>query len=396
MTADKDVFTFAEFDGLRNTVSPEEMPATDLVAAVNVDITDSKRVRRRKGIGAPVVSGACHSFWSNGAVAFVVSGTSLLQVMPDFTTRVLRTGLAVDAPMSYAVVGERVFFSNGYENGVVEDGVARPWGLDVPDLPVVSAIPGSLRAGRYQYVLVFKDTYGQGSGATRAGVVTLTEPAGLSFTSFGTVPAEAAAIELYLSQPDGELLYLAATIHPAATIALVTAPIDSVVPLETQFLSPPPPGQHIAYLYGRMYVAEGSRVYYSEPYAPELFDLRKQYPTEAKVTMLAPVSGGVFIGTETEIGWVSGADPEKTEFTTKASHGVIPGTLAYGATDDFSQEAGGRAAYFATDGGIMRGLPGGQLENLTRARYEYPTAARGAGVVRTTGGIAQYLAVLQG
>lgn len=396
MVSDKDVFPFSEFAGLRNTVDPAEMDPTDLVEARNVDVTDSKRIRRRKGFGSAVVSGACHSFWSNGAQAFVVRGVELLQVMPNFSTKVLRGGLTAAAPMAFTAVGERVFFSNGHENGVIEDGVARGWGITHPPLPAVAKIAGSLRAGKYQYALTHSDAYGQESGTGMSGVIELAEPAGLAFTLPGSAPSGVAAVNLYLSQPDGELMYRADAMHPAATLATVSAPIDGVAPLTTQFLSPPPPGAHIAYAYGRMYVADGARVYYSEPYAPELFDLRKQYPSESLVTMLAPVSGGVFIGTETEVGWVSGANPEKTEFTHKAPHAVIPGTLAYGPTDDFSTEAGGRAAYFATADGIMRGLPGGQLENLTKARYSYPAAQRGAGVVRSTNGVSQYLAVLQG
>lgn len=394
--SDKDVFSFSEFAGLRNTVDPAEMDPSDLVTALNVDITDSRRIRRRKGFGAAVVSGACHSFWSNGAQAYMVRAGELLQVMPDFTVKVLRAGLTISAPTVFDIVGERVFFSNGHENGVIEDGVARPWGLAVPSLPAAAKIPGSLRAGRYQYVTTVSDQYGQESGATRSGIIELTEPSGLAFSSFGAVPDNAARINLYLSQPDGDVLYLADELHPAATLATVTAPIDGVAPLSTQFLSPPPAGARIVYSYGRMYVADGQRVYPSEPYAPELFDLRKHYPTEALVTMLATVTGGLFVGTETEVGWINGVEPDKSEFIQKAPHGVIPGTLAYGPTDDFSDTAGGIVAYFATTDGVMRGLPGGQLENLTRARYQYPTAVRGAGVVRTTGGVAQYLAVLQG
>ena len=394
--SDKDVFSFSEFAGLRNTVDPAEMDPSDLATALNVDITDARRIRRRKGFGASVVSGACHSFWSSGSHAYMVRAGELLQVMPDFTVKVLRAGLTDDAQMEFDIVGGRVFFSNGQENGVIEGGVARPWGLAVPGLPAVVKVTGSLRAGRYQYVVTFSDQFGQESGAGRAGLIDLAEPSGLAFSSFGAVPDNAATINLYLSQPDGDILYLADALHRDATLTTVTAPIDGVMPLSTQFLSPPPPGAHIVYSYGRIYVADGQRVYPSEPYAPELFDLRKHHPTESLVTMLASVTAGMFIGTETEVGWVSGAEPDKSGFIHKAPHGVIPGTLAYGPTDDFGGGADGQAAYFATTGGIMRGLPGGQLENLTRARYQYPTATRGAGVVRTTGGIAQYLAVLQG
>jgi hypothetical protein len=396
MNDDRDIFTFDQFAGLRNTVDAATMEPGDLVEALNVDITDAKRIVRRKGFGAPVISSACHSLWVGGPAALVVRGTDLLQIMPDYSTKLLRSGLTADAAMSFVAVGDRVFFSNGYESGVVQDGTARPWGVAVPQWPSVAVAPGSLRPGRYQYVTTYVDDIGQESGARRAGIIDLTVPSGLAFTGFGTPPGNIAAVNLYLSQPDGDTLYLVDTLSPAATAAMVSTPRDPMLPLTTQFLSPPPAGTHLAYVYGRIYVAVGNRVYYSEPFAPELFDLRKQYPLESTVTMLAGVSGGVYIGTETDIGWVDGADPEKTEYTRKAPHGVVPGSLAYGPVDDYAPQSDGMAAYFTTTGGILRGSPGGTIENLTRARYTIPTAQRGAAVVRQIGGVAQYLAVLQG
>lgn len=395
-TSDKDVVQFAGFTGLRNTVDPSSMEPNDLVIARNVDVTDANRVTRRDGFGAPVVAGASHSLWSNGAQAFVVQGTSLLRINPDYSTDVLRADLTATAPMSFASLGNRVFYSNGHENGVVENGLSRPWGMPVPWLPAVSKIPGSLAVGAYQYVTTVSGHGGIESGALRAGTITLTEPGGLMFTDFGTFDSSVERINLYLSPPDGDMLYLVDSVPAAATAAAVTSPRDYVQPLATQHLSRPPAGQYILHAYGRMYVAVGPRVYYSEPAAPEHFDLRKNYPFESTVTMLGTANGGVIIGTETQAGWVSGTDPGKTEFEIRVPYGVIPGSLAYGPVDAAQPDAG-LAAYFATTGGIVRVLPGGVFENLTRAKYTIPTADRGAGVVRTTqDGIAQYVAVLQG
>lgn len=60
--------------------------------------------------------------------------------------------------------------------------------------------------------------FGQESGAGRAGLIDLAEPSGLAFSSFGAVPDNAATINLYLSQPDGDTLYLVDQLHPAATL----------------------------------------------------------------------------------------------------------------------------------------------------------------------------------
>src|SRR5574341_416056 len=118
---DKDVFTFDKFKGLRNTVGPESLEPGDCTIALNVDQTDAERARRRKGFEVTGLTTAHHSLWSDGGIALAVNGTNLVQVLPDFTSRVVRTGLTSGAPMSYVLLGSRVFYSNGAETGIFQD-----------------------------------------------------------------------------------------------------------------------------------------------------------------------------------------------------------------------------------------------------------------------------------
>jgi hypothetical protein len=168
------------------------------------------------------------------------------------------------------------------------------------------------------------------------------------------------------------------------------------LPLATQFLSPALPGTHLAAFAGYVLLARGETLYRSEPYAPELFDLRKGLSFSARITLVAPVSDGVYLGTETSVIWLPGRDPEKWTEELRFDYGAIPGTLAYTSAEEIADERQGPAAVFATTGGICAGLAGGSVFNLTGARFNYPVMDEGAAVVRDTQGLAQYLVTLRG
>jgi len=145
-------------------------------------------------------------------------------------------------------------------------------------------------------------------------------------------------------------------------------------------------------------VAKGARLYPSEPYAPELFDYRKALPFLGRVAMVAPVKGGVWIGLEGQIGFLTGDTPEVWGFKVVPDYGAIPGTLWFadaGLIGD-GQASGEIIALFASTRGLCAGLTGGRLLNVTEARFSYPSQPQGAGIVRRHRGIVQYLVTLQG
>ncbi|MCR4338514.1 MAG: hypothetical protein NUW01_01360 [Gemmatimonadaceae bacterium] len=394
---------YAAFTGLRNNVSPESFSRGDLVTALNVDLDDAGGISRRKGYSAPVAASVDRSLWASGPVCLGVGSNALKLVYPDYTTKTLMSGLTASRALSYAAVGDRVFWSNGVELGCVQNGANRSWGITPPGLPAVSAGPGTLAAGKYQVAVTYLRDDLQESGTGMAVAIELTAVGGLSLSSI-PVSTDATITHkiIYAAPVGGEVLYSAGGIANADTTFLIDEVRVNASPLATQFLSPPPAGDYIAYWKGWMLVANGNRLYPSEPYAPELFDLRKSVPFLDSITMLAPLlhkgAGGVWLGTGTQIVFVSGESPEQWVYQPAAEYGVIPGTLAYGDGEligDASMK-GVVVAFFATKQGLCVGLPDGSLVNLTQGKYAYPVQERGAGVVRRHRGIAQFLVTMQG
>jgi hypothetical protein len=138
-------------------------------------------------------------------------------------------------------------------------------------------------------------------------------------------------------------------------------------------------------------------LFFSTPHGYELFDPEEYIPFEDKVTMVAPVTDGIFVGTTTEHFFLAGSAPESFEFKSLASYGAIPGTMAYGNADDLDPKNGlNNVVFWASTRGLCTGTDGGTMTNLTIERFAIPSTDRGAGVVRREAGLNQYLAVLQG
>ena len=399
----------AGFLGLRNTVPSDRFGLGDLEAATNVDIDDSGRVTRRKGYSAQVVSGACKSLWSDGTTALAVrSETDLVQIQPDYSVATLRSNLAPVLDMAYTGVAGRVFYSNGVDTGVVQNGRSRSWGL-VPPIgqPTASAIGGVLKAGTYQFAATFLRRDMQESGTIAAGTINIADNQGVSLASLPvSSDPDVVKVAVYFSKRNGEMLFRVGLLLPNAGAFTYQMEASMQVPLITQHLRPAPPGQIVDNLNGgRTLVARDNVLYYSEPYSLELFDLRKNFTYPSRITLVVGMNSGAYIGTADDVVWMDGTVPEKWTSTPKLSYGAIPGAVTVCSKDMVNAGAeGGRlmgekgrlVAVFATTRGVCVGEDNGMIVNLTQERFLYPAQDKGAMLVRRHRGFVQGLVTMQG
>jgi hypothetical protein len=395
---------FGDFLGLRNNVGESMLTTEDLVVATNIDIADSLDISRRMGYAA-ISDAIDRDLWASGPMCLGVGGDALKRVNTDWTISTLRSGLAAGRPLSYAEIGNRVFWTNGNDMGVVQDGANRTWGIVPPAVSVATAMGGTLRSGIYQYAVTALRSDGQESGARRAGTIELTAAGGIALSGIEvSADPTVTAKSVYCTSVGGETLYRSGIIPNSQTTFLIDTIRVGASPLMTQFLSPPLPGNFIAELRGHLLVAWGNLLCASEPYAPELFDLRKTIPFRDRITMLAPIDDGKFyrqhglyVGTENQLIWLEGDSPEKFEFRVLANYGIIPGTLTYGDGDSLGAgESKEKIAYFASKNGLCAGKMGGDFTNLTASRFAYPIQERGASIVRKHRGMVQLLVSMSG
>lgn len=388
------------FAGINNVDAPERVnsyptkdhPMVDLVEAVNVDIDETGRIVRRAGI-TMLVPGSAHSLWSNGQVCLYVSEGVLYQLDEDFNSTAIAGGLE-DLPMAYVEIGDRIYHSNGDTAAVLDNGAVRSWGIPINLTDVQArAAGGNMQAGFYLVAMTLVRGDGQESGCGLAHRVDLQDNGGIAFS--WAVPDDLSITQanLYVTQPNSETLMLAATVDVELGSYLYTGG-QRALPLATQWLDAPPVGEVLASFKGRIYIGSGSFVYVTAPLSYEHCDLRDFFSIDGTaVRVIAPVEGGLFVGTENGIYFVAGASFKDNALVKKMDARVIPGTtvLADGAAVTGRKELSGmQVVLFTTTEGIVLGMSDGSLTNLTFERYDLEASDRGAAVFREDPAI-QYL-----
>ncbi|WP_322037982.1 hypothetical protein [Burkholderia cenocepacia] len=403
---DQDVVTYETFTGLRGDVTPERFGSGDLAIGDNVDLDKSGRLARRDGY-VLTLAGPAHSLWADAMQEFClfVSGSQLMRLAADFSAHPIKSLVDGQSRLSAERVSDRVYFSNGTDTGIIEraTGAARSWGLPVPPLPTPSVTVGQMPAGTYQFAATYWRTDGQESGAPRAGTITVGDGAGLSFAMPSSLDPDVASKALYLSTPNGEVLYLAGLMDNAAqTFTYANDTTELSYPIATQFLGPAPAGQLVAFYRGRMFVAVGDVLFYSSGFGYELFDLREYVALDGRITMLAPMTdkelgdsargSGFFVGTDRSCGVLVGSDPKDFQYVPKANYGAVPGALDFVDGSLFGDDSAGvrELPVWLTTQGICVGMPELTIRNITRSRY--PFAAGGQGAALFMSGPNRYIA----
>lgn len=377
--------------GVRNDIPLERYSPSDLSVGVNIDIDETGAITRRLGTKT-VISGAAHSLWSDDthAVFFVKDG-KLLSLAPDLTTTTEVRDNVLGSKLSYAALDMTVYWSDTLEAGVIRDGVAHQWGVTPPDVPMVATTTGTLDAGTYGITTTFLRADGYESGAPACTWVDLADPGGLTVAIPSSTNPDVVGVCVYMTAVNGTVPYLIqTTIQSTLTIS---ATPDFGVPIRTQFMGAAPAGQAVALFNGRAYVAQGNYLIYSEPYEYELFDLRKNFITfPSRITMVAPVKGGIYVGTMEKIVFLEGGSPDDFELYPLMPYGVmegtsvvIPGELM--VTKDSPDNAQMWMSFKGFCVGSQPTRSGPIMSNLTSGRYLTPhLPAVGASLLKIKGG----------
>jgi hypothetical protein len=284
---------FKAASGLNDTIDPARLaydPATgvqDLAVAVNIDIDDSGMPSRRKGM-ARIRDDVAHSLWSDGSMAYYVAGDSLYQLGLDGTRKGLRSSLTLGARMSYAVMGEDIYYGNGHENGVIRDGASWSW-------------------------------------------------VGESY------------------------------VGPESLFIVSTAP---------------PLGHMLAVMSGRMLIADDGTIFHSMPFAPSWYRKSVDYNRlTSRVSMMLPLSTGLWCSDQNSTYWVPGTDPSQWELVQRSNHPVSEGTGMVIPGWLCAPDIVGNVAIWAARDGICMGSQDGQIRNLTLNKLSYPWSLFGSAIL---------------
>jgi hypothetical protein len=370
-----------------------------LRGAMNVDLTVQGKPLRRRGY-ALSSAGFTHSLWRLGDVPFA------LMVRDGYLCSISGLELAITQlrtvdtvrPMSYAVVNQQIYFSNGLDKGTVDfNGTVEHWGIALPALPVLSAAANlGLNAGTYQVAVTYRDSAAVEGGASDVATIDVAQGAGFTVT-LQPAPPEAAYTCVYVTQANSEVFTLYAMI-PTATLSLNVGMggMGAGRVLETLNLEPPIPSDIVRYYNGRLYFAVGSAVFFTEALRYGLVRYAQNvYMMPSEVTLLEPSENGVYVGYGDSVVFIQGDSPYEVKHTQVNSRGPVAGTgtRVPGHFLDRGEEY--IPVWWTQRGGMVAGLPGGETLRLTEDRLAVPTFGAGAILAREYEGMRHLVSALR-
>lgn len=378
--------------GLDNRSRETALPEGALRACSNLDVTRDGSLLVRQGL-REVATGNTHSFFSHpsGRYAVFVKDGNLTHL--DDTGESVLASVHPTARMRYALLNDEIYYTNGHTQGrITAQGVATFWGLPTPPGPVCSAATsGAMRAGtvRVTYCAVVD---GVESGAPEPAVITVPEGGGVQIT----VPT-GASFAVYATEVDGSVFRHAVTLASGAT-AIIGAHITGK-PLESLFAVKPLPGQSITTHKGRLWVASGSVVWFTDERSPHwLFPHQGYYAFEGDSTALASAEDGLYVGTPSRLFFLQGNNPLDMTLRMVSTLGMLPGSGTDHIPTDVLLGQGSFpskcCAFLDSEGVFCIGRPGGIVQRITADRFVAGSADRAEIAYWTHNGLRQFSVAL--
>lgn len=176
----------------------------------------------------------------------------------------------------------------------------------------------------------------------------------------------------------------------------VVNPTPTLPPIKGKSLMRPPLATALAYYNGRIYMAVGKAVWVTELYLYDWVDDVKGFtPYEADVTVLASVTDGLYVGTETGV-WFQTGPFNEMKRVAAVSSGALPGSAVqvppHLIPDPFVMSTKS-AIMIMTQDGVCLGMDGGNMTNVSQDRVVLPKAAKASALFRSQDGVNQYVSV---
>lgn len=181
-------------------------------------------------------------------------------------------------------------------------------------------------------------------------------------------------------------------------ISPVMTPTATMGAISGRQLVAPPLASQVEEHNGRIYLAVGSVLWFTELYLYSKVDKHRNFiQFEDPITMLYSGGGGLYVGTEKKVYFLSGIATDGMKMSTAVDAGAVPGSLAEvpapmvhpGASAQSIPE--GELAVFMTGVGICVALDGGEVHNLTQGRVVFPSMTGAVATHYDRPGNSQYL-----
>jgi len=353
---------------------------------LNADVDASGKATKRDGLTAHLVLVNAHSLWACEECMVCVAGGYLYDLSSGSAVEIGTIGGPEDEFLSYALFEGKVYVSNQYWSGAY-DPIAKSiveWGINLPVSPVLVSDDGNLPVGTYHVTLTTVSS-GEISGNGPIATITLSTVGGIRL--IGRV----ADTLVWATDQNGYTFSLVGDTD-------IITHIPTVEPLPSFMCSPPPNITCLSVGLGRIWGADGDELRYSEPHQPGWFKITSnRFRFNSPITIIAPISTGVFVGMEDRTVFLLGTEPDQMR-QIAAGAGSILGTLAYannlpelGDILGTPEKGFVDVPVWRTTEGIVAGNVTGKLYNLTKHKMKMGSPERGASLYRQKDGEFQFI-----
>lgn len=373
------------------------LPNGAVRSADNVDIRRDGSFKRRSGYEVQVPGDGFHSLHSSSRGVLVGRNTNVYALNTSNFAPALLCNMGGHGPVDFTEWNGHTYFTNAHSAWWVpaNESTARQVGVRLPDaIPLLEAHPaGALTPGKYSVALSRVDDRGEESETKLLGQVDVTAGIKLTFA----VPDPDCFYRVYLTPPDGDVLYLSEEFSGAFAEFIVTRPPDGAT-RTSQHLKPLIAGDFIRGHAGRLYVARDDTLYFSAPLRPHLYDPRHNFIKFAgQITFIEPVAGGLFVGDERGVWFLPGNEPEQFRLS-KASDAVAVrrSSVVVNGTHfnkDLTQTDMDVVVWLSTEG-YMMGKPSGDILSLHPERIRVAAGLEGRSRFVIRDGIKQIITLV--
>lgn len=382
------------FRGLNNKQDPLRLGLSWLTEAVNVVVTDSGAVQKRRGFAQVHPCAATSAFATEDEQRLYVAADGWVS---QWDGQALQPLLVVGAAdVHWCEFNQQVYVRGQDAAGILsESGEVLPWRWDVPPVPVLSvggAAQGLLPAGQYSVRLTEQLPDGRETGAGDFNAIDLPEGSSLQVLVPPMLPGVPvpAVFHVYVA-PANSTVYQWAGRMQAGRFVWNLPAHHLGRELTTAHCAPlPAGGGPVAMWRGRMFAGldfpqeQQSAIFFSQPLAPHLWALDSDFfLVKGAVLALAAHDAGLVVVTDKALYLYDGE-----RMTALTSYGGVAGHSW--AVD---REHPARRLLIWTQRGLCQ-FP--EFANLTERRVSLPAAeAAGAGVLHQRGQT-HFIASLQG
>ena len=371
--------------GITNLKRPSDIDQTnELLDAVNVDLSDSGKIRVRQGL-TEEKSGEFSNLFSYKNVLYGLSNTNFVSFDNLFNETIILSNINKYKKMYYLEVNDELYFSNGEQSGKINKyGSYDIWSVESPlDKPAYLVEAGGLLP-KGTYIIAYSYLYGTyETGISPIEVVKVNNDNSKITINTSANSISTGAI-IYAQQ--GEVLY---QIGSGYSVVFENTIQVSGKTVKSENSKSFPMCENLAYYKARIYGSFDSYLTFTD-----IFDYRQFNPTMnfveidgTKILSILPYASGLFIITENSI-WKLEGDSYAFNKVLLENVKTIKGT-------EFKHERKQVNGILTTEGVILFAFDG-KYQNVSETKIDFSKYESGSALFKMQDGIQSVIFSLVG